>query len=131
MYKGGELLYPELSYVITGILFAVHNEIGAYGREKQYGDLIEIKLKENNLKYLRECRVGNSGNIIDFVIEDKIVLELKAKRILLKEDYEQVQRYLQQTQLKLGMLVNFRNKYIKPSRIVRIDTQNKVRYISH
>ncbi len=129
MYKGGELMYPELSYVLNGILFAVHNEVGLYGRKKQYGDLIEIKLKESNLSYVRECRISDTGNIVDFIIDNKIVLELKTKRILTKDDYEQTQRYLQQTQLKLGILVNFRNKYIKPSRIVKIDTINKNRFI--
>jgi len=129
MNKGGELLYPDLSYKINGILFAVHNEIGQYGREKQYGDLIEIKLKEIDLPHIRECRVGDTGNIVDFIIDNKVALELKTKRILTKDDYEQTQRYLQQTQLKLGILVNFRNKYIKPSRIVRIDTINRNKFI--
>ena len=38
---------------------------------------------------------------------------------------------LQETQLKLGILVNFRNKYIKPVRIVRIDTFNKAKFSKH
>jgi hypothetical protein len=46
------------------------------------------------------------------------------KRILTKEDYYQLQRYLQESRAKLGLLVNFRNKYIKPKRVVRIDTKN-------
>lgn len=124
MVKGG-LIYPDLSYLITGILFAVHNEIGQYGREKQYGDLVENKLKESKIDYKREARIGDSGNIVDFLIENKVALELKAKRIILKQDYFQLQRYLQETGLKLGLLINFRSKYLKPARIVRIDTVNK------
>jgi GxxExxY protein len=128
MQKGGNIIYPDLSYKITGILFTVHNEIGCYGREKQYCDLFEKKLKENKILYKRELIVSDSGNILDFVIENKIVLEIKAKRIITKDDYSQVQRYLQETQLKLGFLVNFRNKYLKPTRIVRIDTNNKHKF---
>jgi len=131
MYKRGELLYPEISYTLTGVLFSTHNELGQYAREKQYGDVIERVLQEKNILYKRECRIGDSGNIVDFIIENKIILELKAKRIITKEDYQQVQRYLQETQLRLGLLVNFRNKYIKPSRIVKIDTVNKNKFISH
>jgi len=129
MTKGGQLVYPELSFKITGILFSVHNELGSYAREKQYGDVLANKLKENHINFTRECRISSSGNILDFIIENKIAIELKVVRILTKENYEQMQRYLQETQLKLGLLVNFRNKYIKPVRIIRIDTVNKRNYL--
>ncbi|MBI5530840.1 MAG: GxxExxY protein [Candidatus Doudnabacteria bacterium] len=115
------LFYPELSYEITGALYKVHNELGMYGREKQYGNIFEQKLKDKGIAYIREGRIGDSGNIVDFIVENKIIIELKAKRILLKEDYEQLQRYLQSTGIKLGILVNFRNKYIHPVRVVKID----------
>ena len=111
--KTQNLIYPELSYAITGILFSTHNELGQYAREKQYGDLIEKKFKEAKIVYKREMAVSDSGNGTDFVVDNKIVLELKAKRILSKDDYNQIQRYLQETRLKLGLLVNFRDKYIK------------------
>lgn len=116
-----ELLYPELSYKITGLCFAVHNELGQFAREKQYGDLLEKKLAEAGLKFKREQSVGDSGNIFDFVIEESIVLELKAKRLLLTSDFRQIQHYLQMSRIKLGLLVNFRNKYLKPARIIRIE----------
>ena len=115
------LLYPELSYKITGICFAVHNELGQFAREKQYGDLLERKLEEVNLAFKREQPLGGSGNILDFVLDNKIILELKAKRLILADDYRQIQNYLQDSKLKLGLLVNFRNKYLKPARIVRIE----------
>lgn len=130
MLKVGTLIYPELSYKVNGILFKVQNELGLYCREKQYGDLIGKKLTENKIKYHRECVIGNSGNTVDFIIEDKIILELKSKRLLSKDDYEQVQRYLQETQLKLGILVNFRQQVLKPIRIVKIDTANRFNFHS-
>ena len=115
------LLYPELSYTITGILFLAHNELGRFAREKQYGDLISKKLKESNLKYKRELSIADSGNIVDFLINDLIALELKAVRQFIPDHYRQVQNYLQQSRIRLGILVNFRDKYLKPQRIIRID----------
>jgi len=121
---GEKVIEPELSYTITGVLFAVHNELGQYAREKQYGDLVEKKLKEIKIPYKREISISDSGNILDFIIDNKIVLELKASRILTKENYRQIQNYLQQTNIKLGLLINFRSKYLKPVRIIRIDSYN-------
>ena len=116
-----KVIYPDLSFTITGICFAVHNELGSYAREKQYCDLFESKLKEAAIPFQRELRVGDSGNILDFLIEDKIAFEAKAKRVLLQEDYRQIQNYLQITGVKLGLLVNFHADHIFPKRIVRID----------
>ncbi|MBI5421086.1 MAG: GxxExxY protein [Parcubacteria group bacterium] len=124
MTMSEKVLYAELSYVITGILFAVHNELGQYAREKQYGDGIEKKLKEIKTSYKREIALSNTGNILDFIVEDKIILELKNTRILTKDNYRQIQNYLQQTNIKLGLLINFRPKYLKPVRIIRIDSYN-------
>ncbi|MCR4328836.1 MAG: GxxExxY protein [Patescibacteria group bacterium] len=115
------LVHPELSYTITGICFNVHNTHGRYAREKQYCDAIEEKLKETGIPYRREFPIGDTGNFVDFLIDDKVVLEAKAKRIVTKEDYFQVQRYLQVTQVKLGLLVNFRSEYLKPLRVLRVD----------
>jgi len=117
-----KVLHLELSYQINGILFNVHNELGPYAREKQYGDLIEEKLKESKIEYGREISIGNSGNILDFIVDKKIILELKAVRILTREHYRQIQNYLQHTKLDLGLLVNFRNRYVKSSRIIRINS---------
>lgn len=113
-----EFIYGDITFKIRKVLFAVHNEIGMYAREKQYADLSEIKFKEMGLAYKREVRIGNSGNIVDFVIEDKIVLEYKTKPFLIKDDYAQTQRYLQILNFKLGLLINFRSKYLSPRRVL-------------
>lgn len=114
-----KLLFGDLSYKINGLLFGVHNEKGRFAREKQYADLLEERLKGLQTPFVRELVVGDSGNIIDFLIDNSIVLELKAKPFLPLEDYEQVQRYLHATNLRLGLLVNFRTKYLQIKRILR------------
>ena len=118
-----KVIYPELSYLVNGILFEVKKELGQYAREKQYGDLLEQKLKEGCIPYEREIVIGDTGNIIDFLIDNKIILELKAARFIISDNYRQIQNYLQHAQIKLGILVNFREKFMKPVRIIRIDSE--------
>jgi GxxExxY protein len=119
-----KILYPELSYKLTGFCFRVHKELGRFCREKQYSDRLEQFLKGNSIFYKREYDLGNldpknlKGNKVDFLIENKIILEIKAKKFITKEDYNQMQRYLQNSGLELGMIVNFRNTYLKPKRVL-------------
>ena len=57
-----DIIFKELGFIINGILFSVHNELGRYCNEKQIGDLIEFKLKEKNLKFERE-KISNRSKI--------------------------------------------------------------------
>ncbi|MDH7476306.1 MAG: GxxExxY protein [Microgenomates group bacterium] len=118
-------IYPDLSYLINGILFKVHNDLGRFRNEKEYGDYIENNFKKLNIKFEREKilpisfegeKIGR--NKVDFLIEDSIILEIKVKRIIEKEDYYQIKRYLVTLNRKLGLLVNFRDKYLKIKRIL-------------
>lgn len=127
--KNEKIIYPELSYLLTGVCFDVHNNLGRFSREKQYGDALEIKLKESKIYYKREFNIKNTGNILDFIIDNKIIMEIKAKHILLKEDYYQIQRYLQILNMKLGLLINFRNRYLKPVRVIKIDTDVRKKFL--
>lgn len=124
-----KLIYPELSYLLTGILFSVHNKLGRYAREKQYSDTIEGHLEEQGVPYLREFRFGDTGNVVDFLVDQKIILEVKAKPLITKDDFYQVQRYLQSLNKNLGLIANFRNRYLKPIRIVKIDTDTKKKFL--
>ncbi len=68
-----KLIYPKLSYTLTGAFFDVHNALGRFAREKQYSDLLEQKLKELEVPHKREHRIGNSGNIVDFFVDEYTV----------------------------------------------------------
>jgi GxxExxY protein len=123
--KKPQLIYPEISYKLNGIFFEVQNRLGRYSTEKQYADAIEELIKENKIPYEREkeieipfgkMKIG--GNKVDFIIENKILVDIKAKRYITKEDYLQMRRYLRAINFKLGLLVNFRGKSIFVKRVI-------------
>jgi GxxExxY protein len=120
-----KLIYPDLSYQIYGLLFKTQNLIGRYGTERQYSDLMESLLKEKQIKYEREKILPalfdgerEGRHKADFIIEDKIILEFKVKPLTTKQDYFQIKRYLEVTNLKVGILANFHQKLLRPQRII-------------
>jgi GxxExxY protein len=99
--------------------------------EQQYADALENLLKSENIKYEREKPLPSSfegenqkRNIPDFIIEDTIILDLKAKRVTTKEDYYQIKRYLNAFNKELGLIVNFREYYLKPKRVLSLMKNN-------
>ncbi len=126
-------LYKELSYEIVGLLFKVHKDLGRFRNEKQCGDYFEKLLQQKGLKYIREYRFNDhqygNGDVrctVDFIIEDKIIIELKTRDSLTKDDYYQVKRYLVTLNLHLGILVNFRQPRLVPKRILNGSYYEKV-----
>ena len=123
--KEEKIIYKDLSYKIMGLCFEVHDKLGRFGREKQYCDLLELLLQREGIKherekeltiFLSENKIG--GNKADFLIDDKILFDAKAKNYITKEDYRQMKRYLIASNLKLAMIVNFREVSIRPKRIL-------------
>lgn len=113
-----DFLYGDLTFKINGLIIEVHKELGAYAREKQFGDSLVKKFKERSIIFRREVRIGDSGNVVDFILDEKIILELKTVPFLINEHYDQVKRYLIQTNLKLGLLVNFRSQRVQIKRVL-------------
>ena len=128
--KEEKLIYPNLSYVITGLCFRVQNQLSRYCKEKQYSDLFEKYLLTEKISFKREYEMKGSGNRLDYLIDGRVILEIKARVAIGKNDYYQLQRYLQMFDIKLGLLVNFRDRYLKCKRIIRIDTKNKQKYVN-
>ena len=93
----------------------VHNELGKGFSEAVYADALEFELNFNGVPYQREVKFPiNYKNIIlkhhyfaDFVIDGKIILELKAIEKLNSSHTKQTLNYLAASKLKLGIIVNF------------------------
>lgn len=126
-----KLVEPELSFKIVGVLFRIHNKLGGSYQEKYYQRAVAIGLKEKGLHFKEQIKVdlnfGGQGigrYFIDFVVENKVVLELKAKPILVKKDFNQVSAYLKANKLELGILANFRGDKLISKRILNPELKN-------
>lgn len=122
--RNEKIIEKELSYQLNGIFFEIQRELGRYGRERQYSDAFEKKLAERGMPFRREQPIdvaGRKSNFADFIVANKILIEVKAKSYIKKEDYYQTLRYLQTSKLELGLIVNFRQDYLKPKRILNPD----------
>lgn len=124
-----KLLYPELSYKIVGLLFEVHSKLGGDFEERYYQRAVEKLLLKNKLHFIKELKVDITFEndkigkcFLDFLIDDKVVLELKTVPLLLPIHFRQVRSYLKANNLELGILANFRGTSLVYKRIL-----NKVR----
>ena len=120
-----KVVYPEFSYVLVGLFMETQRKHGRFAKEKQYGDYFESLLIREGIAYVRELPLNKltndpvfKSNRIDFIANNKILIEMKVVPFLGKGDYYQTMRYLQAANLKLGLLVNFRSEYLKPKRIL-------------
>ena len=124
-YDMARLVYPELSYQIMGMLFDIHNRLGVSFEEKYYHRALEQLLSKNGLQFNKELQANISfaGSkigkyFLDFLIEDKIVVELKTVPQLLPVHFRQVRSYLKVKNLELGILANFRGERLNYQRIL-------------
>jgi len=108
-----------------GILFEVHNKLGTKYQEKHYQKAVETKLKKLNIPYEREkaIKVDFDGEDLgdfftDFVIDGKIIVELKKVWRITQDDIKQVLRYLDALNLRLGIIANFKHKCLEYHRIL-------------
>lgn len=125
--KQSKLLFPELSYQIVGLLFDVHKKLGGGYQEKHYQRAIEKLLQRDKIKYSKELKADlsfegdNIGKFfLDFLIENKVVLELKTVPRLLPEHFRQVRSYLKVNNLELGILANFRGEKLVFKRVLNL-----------
>jgi len=123
--RRNDLLYPELSYKINGVLFEVFKQLGGGHREKYYQNAVSLGLKKVGLKFKEQFYVPLKfdGKIIgkyflDFLIEDKIVLELKRGNIIAVNNIDQVKQYLSVLDLKLALIASFTYNGVKINRIL-------------
>jgi len=121
-----KLIYKTESYKIIGICMEVHNNLGHGFLEIVYKDALEYEFKKAGIMYEREkeYEVNYKGIILphkfyaDFVIFDKIILEVKGVSMINDAFIAQCINYLKVSKNKLALLVNFGELRLVNQRIV-------------
>lgn len=114
MINADNYMYTELTEKIIGCAFKVYNQLGAGFLEKIYENALAIELKDAGLSaqqqypikvYYNEIVIGDY--IADIVVEDRVIIELKAVNSLAKAHEVQLVNYLKATKIEVGLLINF------------------------
>jgi len=122
-----KIIYKDESYEIVGCCFAVFNGLGPGLREKNYQKALEELFKQKNINFKSQLYVPIKLNdkivgkyFLDFLIGDKIALEIKSGNNFYKRDIDQLYSYLKSANLCLGILINFMSNGVKSKRILNI-----------
>jgi len=122
-----------LSYKIVGILYDVYNELGSGHREYVYERAIASEFRKSGIKFAEQvpANLTYKGEIIgqyrfDFLVEGKIVLELKQGDRFSRKNFEQVTGYLQLKNLPLGILANFTSSGVVTKRVLSPENISKL-----
>lgn len=131
-----DLIYKEEAYQIIGKCFEVHNNLGPGFLEIVYKDALEYEFTKAGIIYEREKKydVNYKGIILphhfyaDFVIDNKIILEVKKVKAITDEFTAQCINYLKVLSNKLALLVNFGELSLNSKRIVLDRKLNEWKY---
>jgi GxxExxY protein len=114
-----KFLYKELSYKIIGCFYEVYNELGPAHKEQVYHEALKVSFSEKEISFKTNKRLkiifkGKEVGVYepDFIVEDKIVVEIKSVLNMPKVFEKQLYYYLRGTDYKVGYLVNFGNEQI-------------------
>lgn len=125
MDKSNKIIYPELSYKINGCIFEVYNQLGPNHLEKYYQKALAKEFEKNNLSYVGQLPIDIKYkdsvigvNFLDFLVDDIIVVEIKAKPFIKKEHFDQVLSYLRISKIKLGIIAAFGKFGVKLYRVL-------------
>lgn len=121
-----QIIYKHESYFVIGLCMDVHNELGKGFSEAVYGDALEIELKSNGVPFQREVKfnIDYKGNTLkhqyyaDFIVDDKIILELKAVEKISNGHIKQTLNYLAASKMKLGLIINFGEDQLNYKRVL-------------
>ena len=121
------LLHKDLSYKLQGAFMEVRNNFGSGHKEIVYQNALIEEFSANKILFEKEKNIniyspktGNKvGNYrVDFLIDNKIIIELKAVDFIPKNFIDQIYSYLKNSKYELGYFVNFKSPKLYIKRII-------------
>ncbi len=124
----------EISYKIRGAIFKVYNELGSGLFEKVYEKALIHQLKKDGFEVKNQVAIPvyydeqllDIGFILDVLVDDKVIIEIKSVEELSKFHHKQISNYLRLTNLRLGLLVNFNTDNISKSISRKVNKYNPI-----
>ena len=128
--KDVDYIYKDLTYKIIGAIYNVHRELGSVHKEIIYHKAIAIEFSEKEIPFVEEkpIDVKYKGKKIgvykpDFIIDDKVILEVKVAPAITKAMRDQVYYYVKGTKYKLVLLANFGTSKVGIKRLIYTDNR--------
>ncbi len=126
-----DLVFPDLSYKIIGCAFEVFNQLGNGHKEIVYHKALAIEFGAQNLNFKDEVYypvefkgITVGRNYFDFLVEEKIIIEIKSLSRFSKAHFDQTKNYLSVSKLKLALLINFDRDGVQCKRVVNFESIN-------
>lgn len=111
------LLHKELTEDILDAFYEVYNHLGYGFLEKVYQNALFLELKGRNYHVIpqQRCPVYYKGKEVgeyfsDIIVENQVILELKAVENIVEEHKKQLQNYLKASSIEVGLILNFGKK---------------------
>jgi GxxExxY protein len=109
-----EFLYKDLTYAIIGAVIEVHRVLGHGFLESVYEEALSHEFDLRQIPYNRQAELQVPYKVIiagtfraDFLVDSKVVVELKAIKRLTENEEAQLLNYLKGTRYRVGLLLNF------------------------
>lgn len=126
--------HSEISSKIIKAFYNVYNELGYGFLEKVYERAMLIELKDLGLKCSNQQAINvfykgkNIGDYYaDIIVENNIIIELKAIKSIAKEHEVQLVNYLKATEIEVGLLLNFGTKPQIKRRVLTTEYKNQIK----
>lgn len=123
-----KLIYEDLSYKIIGIAYKIDNELSFGHKESIYSEVFSKLLDSEKISYQKELyfpiKVDDhviAKRYLDFLVDGKIVVEIKVGNYRYKEVFNQILEYIRTNKLCLGLIIRFTKTGVEIKRVINIE----------